>query len=217
MGQKVNPIGCACRSTAPGTAAGSPKAKDYGPAAGRPQDPRVHPSRRCKQAAISKVVIERPHKKCRVTIHAARPGVIIGKKGADIEKLRKKLGEFTKSERAPQHRRSPQAGSRRQAGRQVDRPAAGTPRRLPSRDEARVQSAMRLGAEGIRSPAPAVLAAPKSPGPNGTAKAACRCTRCAPTSTMPKPTATPLMACAASRSGSSRAKSSVMIRWRPTG
>jgi small subunit ribosomal protein S3 len=52
-----------------------------------------------KQAAISKVVIERPHKKCRVTIHAARPGLIIGKKGADIEKLRKKLTEMTKSER----------------------------------------------------------------------------------------------------------------------
>ena len=42
-----------------------------------------------KQAAVSKIVIERPHKKCRVTIHSARPGVVIGKKGADIEKLRK--------------------------------------------------------------------------------------------------------------------------------
>ena len=40
------------------------------------------------QAAISKVVIERPAKLCRVSIYAARPGVIIGKKGADIEKLR---------------------------------------------------------------------------------------------------------------------------------
>jgi ribosomal protein S3 len=44
------------------------------------------------QAAISKVVIERPAKLCRVSIYAARPGVIIGKKGADIEKLRKQLG-----------------------------------------------------------------------------------------------------------------------------
>ena len=50
------------------------------------------------QAAISKVVIERPAKLCRVSIYAARPGVIIGKKGADIEKLRKKLMEMTKSE-----------------------------------------------------------------------------------------------------------------------
>src|SRR3546814_16755985 len=50
------------------------------------------------QAAISKVVIERPAKLCRVSVYAARPGVIIGKKGADIEKLRRKLGEMTSSD-----------------------------------------------------------------------------------------------------------------------
>jgi len=50
------------------------------------------------QAAISKVVIERPAKVCRVSIYAARPGVIIGKKGADIEKLRLKLSKLTKSD-----------------------------------------------------------------------------------------------------------------------
>ena len=44
------------------------------------------------------MIIERPHKKCRVTIHTARPGVIIGKKGADIEGLRKKLANLTDSE-----------------------------------------------------------------------------------------------------------------------
>ena len=50
------------------------------------------------QAAISKVVIERPAKLCRVSIYAARPGVIIGKKGADIEKLRSTLASMTASE-----------------------------------------------------------------------------------------------------------------------
>ena len=50
------------------------------------------------QAAISKVVIERPAKLCRVSIYAARPGVIIGKKGADIEKLRSKLAAMTSSD-----------------------------------------------------------------------------------------------------------------------
>ena len=39
------------------------------------------------------MIIERPHKKCRVTMHTARPGVIIGKKGADIETLRKQAGQ----------------------------------------------------------------------------------------------------------------------------
>ena len=45
-------------------------------------------------AGISKIIIERPQKKCRVTIHAARPASVIGKKGADIEKLRKELARM---------------------------------------------------------------------------------------------------------------------------
>ena len=43
---------------------------------------------RLSQAGVSRVVIERPAKKASITIHTARPGVVIGKKGADIEKLR---------------------------------------------------------------------------------------------------------------------------------
>ena len=50
------------------------------------------------QAAISKVVIERPAKLCRVSIYAARPGVIIGKKGADIDKLKQQIAAMTKSD-----------------------------------------------------------------------------------------------------------------------
>ena len=44
------------------------------------------------------MVIERPHKKCRVTVHTARPGILIGKKGSDIEKLRRELAGITDSE-----------------------------------------------------------------------------------------------------------------------
>jgi small subunit ribosomal protein S3 len=47
---------------------------------------------------VSRVVIERPAKKPRVTIHAARPGVVIGKKGADIEVLRKDLAKMAGAE-----------------------------------------------------------------------------------------------------------------------
>ena len=46
------------------------------------------------QAGISKILIERPAKTARVTIHTARPGVVIGKKGEDIEKLRKEVSEL---------------------------------------------------------------------------------------------------------------------------
>jgi len=101
-------------------------------------------------ASIAKVVIERPHKKCRVTIHSARPGIIIGKKGADIEKLRRKLGEMTSSEvhininevRKPEIDATIVAQSIAQ---QLERRIAF--RRAMKRS---VQSAMRLGALGIR-------------------------------------------------------------------
>ena len=103
-----------------------------------------------KQASVSKVVIERPHKKCRVTIHSARPGLIIGKKGADIEKLRKKLSTMTDSEvflniveiRKPEVDATIVAQSIAQ---QLERRVAF--RRAMKRA---VQSAMRLGALGIR-------------------------------------------------------------------
>jgi small subunit ribosomal protein S3 len=49
-------------------------------------------------AGISRIVVERPAKKACITIHSARPGVVIGKKGADIEKLRSDLSKLVKSE-----------------------------------------------------------------------------------------------------------------------
>ena len=51
-----------------------------------------------KNASVSRIVIERPHKTCRITIYTARPGVVIGKKGADIEVLRKKVAAMVDSE-----------------------------------------------------------------------------------------------------------------------
>ena len=50
------------------------------------------------QAGISRIVVERPAKKARVTIHSARPGVVIGKKGQDIDGLRKEIQKMTSSE-----------------------------------------------------------------------------------------------------------------------
>ena len=49
-------------------------------------------------AAISKIVIERPHKKCNVTIYSARPGILIGKKGSDIELIKTKIQKITNTE-----------------------------------------------------------------------------------------------------------------------
>ena len=102
------------------------------------------------QAAISKVVIERPAKLCRVSIYAARPGVIIGKKGADIEKLRGLLAKMTQSEVKLNivEIRKPEIDSKLVAQGIADQLV----RRVAFRRAMKraMQSAMRLGAEGIK-------------------------------------------------------------------
>ncbi|QMW23180.1 30S ribosomal protein S3 [Sandaracinobacteroides saxicola] len=102
------------------------------------------------QAAISKVVIERPAKLARVTVYAARPGVIIGKKGADIEKLKKQIGAMTKSEVSLNivEIRKPEVDSKLVAQGIADQ----LERRIAFRRAMKraVQSAQRLGAEGIK-------------------------------------------------------------------
>ncbi len=103
-----------------------------------------------RQAGIARVVIERPHKKCRVTIHSARPGVIIGKKGADIDKLKSRIGQMTDSEVHLNivEVRKPEIDAQLVAegvAQQLERRVGF--RRAMKRA---VQSAMRLGALGIR-------------------------------------------------------------------
>ncbi|MCW3798410.1 30S ribosomal protein S3 [Sphingomonas sp. BN140010] len=102
------------------------------------------------QAAISKVVIERPAKLCRISVYAARPGVIIGKKGADIDKLKRTLSKMTGSEVSLNivEIRKPEVDARLVAQGIADQ----LERRIAFRRAMKraVQSAMRLGAEGIR-------------------------------------------------------------------
>jgi small subunit ribosomal protein S3 len=96
------------------------------------------------------VVIERPAKLCRISIYAARPGVIIGKKGTDIEKLRKTLGAMTSSDVSLNivEIRKPEVDAKLVAQGIADQ----LERRIAFRRAMKraVQSAMRLGAEGIR-------------------------------------------------------------------
>ncbi len=98
MGQKVNPIGMRLQVNRTWDSRWYADTKDYGDLLLEDLRMRDFIKQEHKQAGISRVIIERPHKKCRVTIHSARPGVIIGKKGADIEKLRRKLSTMTDSE-----------------------------------------------------------------------------------------------------------------------
>jgi len=103
-----------------------------------------------KTASVSKIIIERPAKKARVTIYTARPGVVIGKKGADIEKLRQEVAKITGSEVSLNivEIRKPEIDAQLVAdniGQQLERRVS-TRRAL----KRAVQSAMRMGAEGIR-------------------------------------------------------------------
>ncbi|MCH2158788.1 MAG: 30S ribosomal protein S3 [Oleiphilaceae bacterium] len=50
--------------------------------------------KRLEKASVSKIIIERPAQNARITIHTARPGIVIGKKGEDVEKLRKEVGKM---------------------------------------------------------------------------------------------------------------------------
>ena len=102
------------------------------------------------QAGIGRIVIERPAKKGRITIHTARPGVVIGKKGADIDKLRLDVSKLTDSEVHLNivEIRKPEIEAKLVA----ENIAQQLMRRVAFRRAMKraVQSAMRLGAEGIR-------------------------------------------------------------------
>ena len=106
--------------------------------------------KRLATAGVSRIIIERPAKKARITIHSARPGVVIGKKGADIEKLRSEVASMTSSEvslnivevRKPEIDASLVAQN---IAEQLERRVGF--RRAMKRA---VQSAMRLGAQGVR-------------------------------------------------------------------
>ena len=150
MGQKINPIGFRLQVNRTWDSRWFANNRDFGNLLLEDVKMREFVKKECVQSGISRVIIERPHKKCRVTIHAARPGVIIGKKGADIETLRKKLAALTASElhlnivevRKPELDAQLVAESISQ---QLERRVSF--RRAMKRA---VQNAMRMGALGIR-------------------------------------------------------------------
>ena len=149
MGQKVNPIGL--RLGINRTWDSRWFADDnYASLLHEDLSIRKYLRKRLQQAGVSRIVIERPAKKARITIHTARPGVVIGKKGADIEKLRSALQAMTGSEVHLNivEIRKPEIDANLVAeniANQLERRVAF--RRAMKRA---VQSAMRLGANGIR-------------------------------------------------------------------
>ena len=149
MGQKVNPIGLrlGINRTWDSRWYGD---GDY--ASMLDEDLRIREflQKRLAQAALSRIVIERPAKRARITLYSARPGVVIGKKGQEIETLRKQLSQMCKGDVHLNivEVRKPEIDARLVAeniAQQLERRV--TFRRAMKRA---VQSAMRIGAQGIK-------------------------------------------------------------------
>ncbi|MCY4500644.1 MAG: 30S ribosomal protein S3 [Alphaproteobacteria bacterium] len=149
MGHKVNPIGLRLGINRTWNSRWYAD-RDYGDLLHEDLQIRDFLEKRLQNAGLSKIIIERPAKKARVTIHTARPGVVIGKKGADIERLRMALGRMTNSDVNLNivEIRKPEIDAKLVA----DNIAQQLERRVAFRRAMKraVQSAMRLGALGIR-------------------------------------------------------------------
>ena len=149
MGQKVNPIGFRLginRTWDSRWYAG----KEYGSLLHEDIKIREYIEKALAQAGVARIIIERPAKRARITIHTARPGVVIGKKGADIEKLRLDISKMTGSDVTLNivEIRKPEIDAKLIA----DNISQQLTRRVAFRRAMKraVQSAMRLGAGGIR-------------------------------------------------------------------
>ncbi|MBT5891476.1 MAG: 30S ribosomal protein S3 [Chromatiales bacterium] len=95
MGQKVHPIGIRLGITKDWTSRWYANSRTYAQFVHSDFQIREYLKEKLKEASVAKIQIERPVNKINVTIHTARPGVVIGKKGEDIEKLRAALSELT--------------------------------------------------------------------------------------------------------------------------
>lgn len=149
MGHKVNPIGLRLGINRTWDSRWYADA-NYGVQLHQDLEIRRILKKKLAQAGVAKVIVERPAKKARVTIHTARPGVVIGKKGADIEKLRLELSELTGAEVHLNivEIRKPEIDAQLVA----EGIAQQLERRVSSRRAMKraVQSAMRMGAQGIK-------------------------------------------------------------------
>jgi small subunit ribosomal protein S3 len=150
MGQKVHPNGIRLGITKPFASTWFASNKDFAANLHGDHLVREYLTEKLKRASLSKIVIERPAKSIRVTIHTARPGVVIGKKGEDVEKLRLQVSKIAgvPAQINIAEVRKPEMDAQLVA----DSIASQLERRVMFRRAMKraVQNAMRLGAKGIK-------------------------------------------------------------------
>ena len=152
MGQKINPTGLRIGINRTWDSRWYAGNKEFSDKLHQDIQIRKHIKKQLKEAGIAKIIIERPAKKAVVTIHSAKPGVVIGKKGSDIEKIKKDLQKFVDKDNEIilniVEVRKPEMDAKLVAegiAQQIERRIAF--RRAMKRA---ISSAMRLGAKGIR-------------------------------------------------------------------
>jgi small subunit ribosomal protein S3 len=150
MGQKVHPNGIRLGISRPWNATWYANTNEFADNLHSDFQVRKFLNKELRNASVSRIVLDRPAKSVRVTIHTARPGVVIGKKGEDVEKLRKQVSKLTG---APaqiniSEVRKPELDSQLVA----DNIAGQLERRVMFRRAMKraVQNAIRLGAKGIK-------------------------------------------------------------------
>ena len=150
MGQKVHPNGIRLGITKPFNSTWFANTKDFADNLYSDFQVRQYLKEELKNASLSRIVIERPSKSIRVTIHTARPGVVIGKKGEDVEKLRKHIAKLAgvPAQINISEVRKPELDGQLVA----DSIASQLERRVMFRRAMKraVQNAMRIGSKGIK-------------------------------------------------------------------
>jgi small subunit ribosomal protein S3 len=150
MGQKVHPTGIRLGISKPWVSTWFANTKDFPDMLFGDHQVRQYLTKALKSASLAKIVIERPAKSIRVTIHTARPGVVIGKKGEDVEKLRLAVSKIAgvPAQINIAEVRKPEMDAQLVA----DSIASQLERRVMFRRAMKraVQNAMRIGAKGIK-------------------------------------------------------------------
>ena len=150
MGQKVHPIGMRLGLVKEHTSVWYADRKQYAEYLLNDLEVRDYLRKRLSQASVSRIDIERPAQTARITIHTARPGIVIGKKGEDVDRLRREISQLMG---IPVHInieeiRKPEIDALLVA----QNVAQQLERRVQFRRAMRrvIQNAMRLGAKGIK-------------------------------------------------------------------
>ena len=150
MGQKINPIGFRLGINRGWDSTWFAKKKDFGRYLIEDFKIRNYIKKNIINSGVSEIIIERSSKKCTVSIHTSRPGFVIGKKGADIEKIKKNIMKITDSDVNVNIKeiKKPELNSNLVA----ENIAQQLVKRVAYRRAMKraMQSALRLGAKGIR-------------------------------------------------------------------